>query len=64
MPILKRLRGRDDERSAALAHLAAQRARFAAQADGSAASSDLAGQQALASLCHVLLNLNEFIYVD
>jgi len=55
---------RDDERAAALAHLTSQRARFSTNADGGAVSNDLAGQQALASLCHVLLNLNEFIYVD
>jgi hypothetical protein len=84
------------ERAAALAHLAAQRARFAVElttkgtsvpaegaqpamppaayagnpaagaADGPAKSSVVTDPDhlALASLCHVLLNLNEFIYVD
>jgi hypothetical protein len=44
------------EQRAAAAHLAEQRARFAAR-PGPA-------RDALASLCHVLLNCNEFVYVD
>jgi hypothetical protein len=50
----------DDERQFALEHLSQQRDRFAS---AGATSSD-PDQLALASLCHVLLNLNEFIYVD
>jgi hypothetical protein len=42
------------EAAAAIAHVEAQRARF----------SDDSQRQAWASLCHVLLNTNEFIYVD
>ena len=41
----------ESERQAALAHLEAQ-------------SRSADAPQGLASLCHVLLNLNEFIYVD
>ncbi len=50
---------RDQEVEAALDHLQTQRENLAAvtpQAD--------VAQQTLQSLCHVLLNLNEFIYVD
>jgi len=56
----------DSERATALAHLEAQRKRATEQATaaGKTLSDDDARQQALASLCHVLLNLNEFIYVD
>jgi thioredoxin-like negative regulator of GroEL len=42
---------RSSETTAALAHLAAQVER-------------LGEERALASLCHVLLNTNEFVYVD
>jgi hypothetical protein len=42
----------DKERAAAIAHLEAQ------------AAGNADGDPALASLCHVLLNTNEFIYVD
>ncbi|MEX2119184.1 MAG: DUF1549 and DUF1553 domain-containing protein [Pirellulales bacterium] len=51
------------EREAALAHLEVQRERFAAANNASAATPD-PQHLALASLCHVLLNTNEFIYVD
>ncbi len=44
------------EAKAATEHLAKQRANFADRKD--------AEFRALASLCHVLLNLNEFVYVD
>lgn len=55
----------ETERNAALAHLQKQRERFAAQADdGAALDAAEATRRALASLCHVLLNTNEFIYVD
>jgi hypothetical protein len=46
----------EQEREAAIAHLRAQEARFAGQPSPTDA--------ALASLCHVLLNLNELAYVD
>jgi hypothetical protein len=55
-----------DEAAAARDHIAAQREHFAAQASagrGAAEASDPAFL-ALTSLCHALLNLNEFIYVD
>jgi len=55
------------ERSAALAHLASQRGNLGAAANpdtaGATAEADL-HKRALASLCHVLFNTNEFIYVD
>ncbi len=56
----------DSERQEALAHLESQRRNFAARAvEGGAVLDDQqAARQALASLCHVLFNLNEFIYVD
>ena len=56
----------EGERTSAVAHLQTQRKNLAehATADGKALSDDAARAQALASLCHVLLNLNEFIYVD
>jgi len=44
------------ELDAALAHLEAQAKRFASRPDPAL--------DALASLCHVLLNTNEFLYVD
>ncbi len=54
------------ERKSALAHLETQQRNLleAAAAAGHSLDEDTARQQALASLCHVLLNLNEFIYVD
>ncbi len=56
----------DDERRAAVAHLAAQREHLAASAAKNQKTLDdsEAVRLALASLCHVLFNLNEFIYVD
>jgi hypothetical protein len=56
----------DRERAGALAHLESQRTNLVehAAAAGGTLSAEEARQQALASLCHVLLNLNEFIYVD
>ncbi|MEX0712135.1 MAG: DUF1549 and DUF1553 domain-containing protein [Pirellulales bacterium] len=51
------------EREAALGHLEVQQERFAA-ANNAAAPTPDAEHLALASLCHVLLNTNEFIYVD
>ena len=48
------------ERAAALAHLASQHERFVAAGNDAARAEKLA----LASLCHVLLNTNEFIYID
>jgi hypothetical protein len=55
----------DEERTAAVGHLATQTAHFAhADGRGGALPDAAARQQALASLCHVLLNTNEFIYVD
>ena len=47
-----------EERAAAASHMARQRERYAVQ---DAATADA---RSLASLCHVLINLNEFIYVD
>jgi len=47
---------RPAELTAALAHLEKQKKAFAARPDPAA--------DALASLCHVLLNTNEFLYVD
>jgi hypothetical protein len=57
---------RESERTTALAHLTAQLKHFAAApAPGGPAPSEAeARQKALASLCHVLLNANEFVYVD
>ncbi len=56
----------DEERAMAAEHLERQQARFAAEAAaaGNSLAPEVAAQQALASLCHVLFNLNEFIYVD
>jgi hypothetical protein len=45
----------ESERAAAISHLDEQRRNL---------SEDRTRRQALTSLCHVLLNLNEFIYVD
>jgi hypothetical protein len=53
----------EDDCYAALAHVAAQR-RLLAERTGSSESDEAARRQALESLCHVLFNLNEFIYVD
>ncbi|MBL9123967.1 MAG: DUF1553 domain-containing protein, partial [Planctomycetaceae bacterium] len=57
----------DTERQAALGHLARQRERFA-NADIAASAATVSPQEvdrrAWASLCHVLLNSNEFVYVD
>ena len=53
--------------AAALAHLATQRRilRRSGRSDGKAARRrPKPGSWRLASLCHVLFNLNEFIYVD
>ena len=47
---------RQSEMDAALAHLEKQTKSFAAR--------PTAALDALASLCHVLLNANEFLYVD
>ena len=55
------------ERDIALAHLAKQRERFAASQVAVTAISDAqqaVEQRAWASLCHVLLNSNEFVYID
>jgi hypothetical protein len=53
------------EQDAALAHLASQQQNAKlAGADGQATSDDESRGRAFESLCHVLLNLNEFIYVD
>jgi hypothetical protein len=56
----------DAERQAAVGHLAAQRGHLASRAasDQKALENSEAERMALASLCHVLFNLNEFIYVD
>ncbi len=51
--------------NASIQHLTVQRAAFAVQVDAKRLSQDLIPEHlALASLCHVLLNCNEFIYVD
>jgi uncharacterized protein DUF1553/uncharacterized protein DUF1549 len=54
------------ERTTAMEHLATQRQNFAVEAAyaGEALTGAEEGRLALASLCHVLFNLNEFIYVD
>jgi hypothetical protein len=52
---------RDEERAAAIAHWDAQTKLYAASLGERSAE---ARQRGLASLCHVLLNTNEFIYVD
>ena len=55
----------EEERTVALAHLETQSRHFVSSADQRHSSSDVEPrQQALASLCHVLFNTNEFIYVD
>jgi hypothetical protein len=56
----------ESELAAALGHLRAQRENLSRQAaaDGKPLSEAQARDAALASLCHVLVNLNEFIYVD
>ncbi|MGD9720964.1 MAG: DUF1549 and DUF1553 domain-containing protein [Pirellulales bacterium] len=55
-----------DELAAAQAHVDQQRRNFAAQAASQGRFDSTAGleRQALTSLCHVLLNTNEFIYID
>lgn len=53
------------ELDASVQHIVEQREAFAGQVDQQQSSQEWAPQQlALASLCHVLLNCNEFIYVD
>ena len=47
----------EDEQAGALAHVEAQQKRFAANAGNNE-------EEAWTSLCHVLLNANEFIYLD
>jgi hypothetical protein len=55
----------DGERNAALAHVQKQRERCSSPSeDGKVMDAGEANRRALASLCHVLLNTNEFIYVD
>ena len=55
----------ESELTASLTHLADQEFHFSELAsDRSRASADAPNLQALASLCHVLLISNEFIYVD
>ena len=61
----------DDELKLAQAHVSSQLERFSSLKPQPAASGsveknvkDIARQLALASLCHVLLNSNEFLYVD
>ncbi len=56
----------ESERRRAEEHLAAQRHNLAERADagGKPLADEDADAQSLQSLCHVLLNLNEFIYVD
>ncbi len=50
----------ESERNAALAHLESQAVRFGHTSEGA----DDPTRMALASLCHVLMNTNEFLYVD
>lgn len=50
----------DEEATAAREHVTGQQARFAANG----AEGPMAARLALVSLCHVLLNSNEFVYVD
>ncbi len=53
------------ELAASAQHLAEQRTAFAARAESQQSSQQATPEQlALASLCHVLLNCNEFIYID
>ena len=56
----------ENERAQGLEHLARQTSHFTtrAAADGKSLSETAARRQSLASLCHVLFNTNEFIYVD
>jgi len=53
---------RTAERRLAIQHLKTQHDRF--QQAGSTNVATESAQQALASLCHVMLNTNEFLYVD
>jgi hypothetical protein len=57
---------RAGELAAAVAHLKTQRENLARPpaADAKPPADDQLSAAALASLCHVLVNLNEFIYVD
>jgi len=60
---------RPTEEQAAIAHLDQQRKHFAARMSSQTKSGDVfsssdVDELALASLCHVLINTNEFIYVD
>jgi len=57
---------RQDELALAAAHVAAQRAHFVATsaAAGEPLDESAATDLALASLCHVLFNTNEFIFID
>jgi hypothetical protein len=55
---------REAEKLAAAEHLAAQRARCAASPAAAESAAQAPEELALASLCHVLFNLNEFVYVD
>ena len=52
---------RESEIAAATAHVASQKQRFAANKTTPPTEHDLL---AWTSLCHVLLNTNEFVYVD
>ena len=52
----------DDERDLAREHLASQQRRF--EKGHVSDTPDDADSKALASLCHVLLNSNEFLYID
>ncbi len=56
----------DDERATAQSHLTAQASHFGSRAvdEGREHTPADVRFEALASLCHVLLNTNEFIYVD
>lgn len=53
------------ELEASVQHIADQRAAFIAHVDARSSPQEQTSEQlALASLCHVLLNSNEFIYID
>jgi hypothetical protein len=56
----------NDERAVAQTHLMVQSGNFGSRAvdEGGPLSEDDVRHRALASLCHALLNTNEFIYVD
>jgi hypothetical protein len=55
---------REAEKLAAAEHLDAQRTRFAASPAPAESAANSPDELALASLCHVLFNVNEFVYVD